>query len=407
MALTPEQLQVIPEGFITLYQRFENFVIEDIARRINKAGNITDMAKWQVIKAKEFGVLQSKLEKELDILIDESETLLKELFYQVGELSINQDNSIFIKAGVGQIDLESNDTLKKIIKAATKQTDGELFNLTGSLGFAQTIGGRVVYKPVAKYYQDAMDLAILQISSGTLDYNTAIRQAIKSITNSGLRYINYESGWSNRVDVAVRRAIMTGSNQMSQQLTLESMRQLGAEFVETTAHIGARPDHAEWQGKVFSYKGRSKEYPEFEEATGYGTGDGLGGWNCRHSFFPFFPGISERAYDDKRLEDLKNKTVEYDGEVMSYYDATQKQRKMEQAIRQVRRELIAYNEVGLKEDFKIKSIALKRLENRYKDFSNSVGIYTEKERLQVFGFNKSLSQKAVWASKNSNKSTFA
>lgn len=398
MALTPEQLQLIPEGFVSIYQKFEAFLIKDISRRIKKASSITDMAKWQIIKAQELGIAKKTIEKELSRIIQNSEKEIKTLLNDVADLSIEQDNLIYQKAGVSKVSID-NEAMKDIITTAINQTNGELFNITKSLGFASRVGGKVIYKDIAKYYHDALDLAVIQISSGTLDYNTAIRNAIKNLVDSGVRYVDYASGWSNKIDVAVRRAIMTGSNQMSQQLTIESMKQLGAEFVETTAHIGARPDHAEWQGKVFCYGGKSDKYPDFIESTRYGYGDGLGGWNCRHSFRPFFPGISERAYDDKKLKELNDKYVEYEGKRISYYEAMQKQRYMERNIRRIKNELIGFDSAGLKDDFKAKSILLKQLESKYKNFSYAVGIPTEKERLQVLGFNKSIAQKSVWENK--------
>lgn len=399
MALTPEQLKNIPEGFVLLYQELEDFIIDDISRRLAKAGKVTDTAKWQAIKAREIGIALEDIKKKIKEINNISESDLKELLNYASEKSIKQDNAIYTKAGLDPIKIKGNKVLESIVNSAFKQTAGELFNLTASLGFATTVGGKIVYKDIAKYYHKALDLAVLQISSGTLDYNTAIRNAIKDLSNSGIRYVDYESGWSNSIEAAVRRAVMTGSSQMAQKLTIEGIEQMGAEYVETTAHAGARPTHAEWQGQVFCYKGKSDKYPDFVESTGYGTGDGIGGWNCRHNFFPFYPGITSRAYSDKDLKNIDPPPFEYNGKNYTYYEATQKQRAMERAIRKTKKELIGYNAAGLNTDFKNASVKLKQQERKYKEFSKVVDIPTEKDRLQVLGFNRSVSQKSVWANK--------
>ena len=399
MSLTPEELKVIPDSFVELYQDLEDFIIEDFARRISKVGSVTEGARLETIRAKEFGMSIETIKKEVSKITGISEEKLKDLLEEVAIYSVEKDNNIFTEAGLNEVKIKNNKPLEDIIKAAIKQTKGELYNLTQSLGFAERVNGKVVFKPIAKYYQDSMDLAVMKIKSGATDCNTAIRQSIKKLSDSGLRYVNYASGWTNRLDVAVRRAVMTGANQMSQQLTLQSMEELGADFVETTAHVGARPSHRVWQGKVFCYSGKSNKYPDFVESTGYGTGPGLGGWNCRHSFFPFFPGISTRAYTDEHLDNIDPPPFKYRGKIYTYYQASQHQREIERAIRKTKAELIGYKAAGLETDFTNASIRLKQQEKYYEEFSKVADIPMEKDRLQTLGFNKSVSQKSVWAKK--------
>lgn len=399
MALTPEELKNIPNSFIELYRELEDFIIEDFARRISKNANITEGARVELKRAQEIGISIKDIEKKVSEINNISKDKLKELIKEIALYSVEKDNLIYTEAGLSELKIKNNKVLEDIIEAAIKQTEGELFNLTGSLGFAEKVNGKVVFKPIAKYYQDSIDMATMKIKSGVTDYNTAIKQAIQKISNSGIRYVNYESGWTNRLDVAVRRAVMTGANQMSQQLTLKGMEELGADYVETTAHVGARPSHRVWQGRVFSYSGNSDKYPSFVEVTGYGTGAGLGGWNCRHSFFPFFPGISTRAYSEEHLKNIDPKPFEFNDKIYTYYEATQHQREIERAIRKTKTELIGYNAAGLKTDFTNASIRLKMQEKYYREFSKAADIPMEKDRLQTLNFNKSVSQKSVWANK--------
>lgn len=400
MALTPEQLKNIPENIVKLYRDLEEFIIDDIARRISKAGEVTSTAKWQLERAKDLSMdnIEKEIERVLGLANEEVENTLK----QSALTSVQAESKIYKEAINKEIKIKGNTLLEKVLEAAIKQTKGELKNISQSLGFAQIVNGKIVYKDIAKFYQESVDLALMQVNSGVLNSNEAIKQAVKKLADSGLRTVDYENGWSNRVDVAVRRAVVTGSNQMCHKMTELTMKELECEFVETTAHAGARTgkglsgpaDHASWQGQVFCYKGKSDKYPDFVSSTGYGTGEGLAGYNCRHSFSPFFPGISKRAYSEEHLNNIDPEPFEYDGKTYTYYEALQHQRKLETNIRQKKRELIGYNAAGLKDDFNNSSILLNRLKSEYKSFSNAGDLTVRNDLMQVYKYGQSIAQKA-------------
>ncbi len=392
MALTPEQLKNIPENIVKLYRDLEEFIIDDIARRISKAGEVTSTAKWQLERAKDLSM--DNIEKEIERVLGLANEELENTFKQSALTSVHAESKIYKEAINKEIKIKGNTLLEKVLEAAIKQTKGELKNISQSLGFAQIVNGKIVYKDIAKFYQESVDLALMQVNSGVLNSNKAIKQAVKKLADSGLRTVDYENGWSNRVDVAVRRAVVTGSNQMCHKMTELTMKELECEFVETTAHAGARPDHQEWQGQVFCYKGKSDKYPDFVEKTRYGYGDGLGGYNCRHSFYPFFPGISKRAYSEEHLNNIDPEPFEYDGKTYTYYEALQRQRKLETSIRQKKRELITYNAAGLKDDFNNSSILLNRLKSEYKSFSNAGDLTVRNDLMQVYKYGQSIAQKA-------------
>lgn len=254
-------------------------------------------------------------------------------------------------------------------------------------------------------YMQACDLAYMQVSTGAMDYNTAITRAVVSACEKGATVL-YPSGHIDSLDVAIRRAVLTGVNQTCGKLQEARANEMECDLVETTAHAGARPSHAVWQGKVFSRSGSSDKYPPFS-LTGYGTGAGLCGWNCRHSFFPYFEGLSESAYPREVLDEYNNRTVVIDGKEMSYYDATQLQRKMERSIRESRRTLKGIDE-ALKEDpenfelkgeFAIQSVKLKEKEAAISNFIYKANLQKDSSRVWSNGFGKSVSQKAVWANK--------
>ena len=403
MALKPYQLSKIPDNIVNIYRDLEDFIIEDISRRIAKAGTITDTAKWQIERAKEFGMAQETLKKKIKETLKLSDKEIDKLFKDSAIKSIEQDNVLYEQAGLTPMHYEESEVLRNYLIGAIKQTKGEFKNISGTLGFCvKGVNGKVLNKSLTKTYINTMDFVQMQVSSGVCDYQTAVRNAVKKLAQSGVRTIDYSTGWHNRVDVAVRRATLTGVNQMSRQMTdymHDEMIPRNEQYVETTAHSGARPSHTQWQGQVFKVVGSTKEYKNLADVTGLGRVDGLLGANCRHSYFPFIPDVSVRTYTKEQLKNIDPEPFEYNGRTYTYYEATQQQRKMETNIRATKREIIGYNAAGDKEAFTNASIKLQQQKKAYKEFSNAAGIRQKKERTQVLEFGKSISQMSVWASK--------
>ena len=198
-------------------------------------------------------------------------------------------------------------------------------------------------------------------------------------------------------------------------MNLQYVKESGCDHVETTAHSGARPTHAVWQGKVFCVSGKDSRYPPFYESTGYGTGAGLCGWNCRHNFHAFFLGISVPAYSQEMLDDYSARKHEYNGKKYTEYELSQMQRPQERKIRATKRKLTGYD-AGIKNTdsntlkaeltnrFESESAELKKQEKSLKKFCRQTGRRYESARTQVHavldsegnivGFNKSVAQKA-------------
>ena len=230
------------------------------------------------------------------------------------------------------------------------QSTTELYNITKSTGFMIDMGGSSgrVFTPLADVYNGYLDDAITGMANGAYDYNTLIRRMVSQMTSSGLRTdhvfknenggdwgIDYASGWHNRIDVAARRALLTGFGQLASQVTSMNAQRLGTNLFEVSWHPGARLSHTVWQGKVYT-----KE--ELTSKCGLGTGPGLCGWNCRHNYYPFIPGVSQRNWSDEWLDQMnakENSPKKFRGKEYTTYEATQKQRQMETAMR-ARREQV-------------------------------------------------------------------
>lgn len=404
--LTPSELQEIPKYFISLFQSLEDFIIADIARRIAKAGNITDMAEWQLMRAEETGMADKVIKKKISEILGISFDAVEMLFEESAAKSIESDSVLYEHAKLTPIHLSESEELRRYVDSAKEQTKGTLKNMTGTLGFCTIKKGKVISKKLTEIYIESLDLAQFQVSTGVLDYKTAIKGAVKRLADSGLRFINYETGWANRIDVATRRAVLTGVNQMSQNINNKVISDLDTDIVEVTAHSGARcegagiKNHKKWQGKWYSLSGKSTKYPSLKVVTGWGQGDGLGGWNCSHQFHAVIPSISVPAYTKEQLKNIDPPDVGYKGRTYTHYQALQYQRKIETAMRQTKRQLIAYESAGLKDDFTNASIKLQRQKQEYREFSKVAKLRLQNERHQVLGYNKSISQKAVHVGKN-------
>jgi hypothetical protein len=207
--------------------------------------------------------------------------------------------------------------------------------------------------------------------------------AISAAAKRGVQVIEYPSGRKNQLDVAVRRTVLTGVAQTTGEIQMDNIKNLGVDLIGVSAHIGARnkggipENHELWQGQVYSLTG-SGGYKDFYTYTGYGTGPGLCGWNCRHSFYPYFEGVAERYYTPKVLDEFKSKTVTYRGKEMSLYEGTQMQRKIERGIRAAKREAEAVGAAGLNNREEL--VKVRRLQARMRDFISQTGLQRQPER---------------------------
>lgn len=387
--ITPEYLSSAPDPIVRLYNDLEEAILKDICRRFKLSGEATESAIAQIKVLQERGLSLGEIESEIKKSLKISESELQEIFDRAVDRNKAYYDRLIEKADIVGADFKG---LDYELDAIRRKTGNDLVNITQSLGFAIRTGGKVEFMPIAKTYQTILDDVAAQVASGAFDYNTAIKAAVKRLTDSGLQTIDYASGWHNRADVAARRAIMTGVSQLSAQYAEQTAEILETDLREVTAHQGARDtgtgwqNHKAWQGKVYSMNPGHPKYPDIHEVCGLGQVDGLEGANCRHHHFPFVEGVSERTYTDKQLANIDPPPLTYQGRTYSAYEATQKQRQIETAMRKCKRETIGYNAAGQTEAAQDSSIRLKRLSQEYKAFSNAAGLRQQPERARVQGY---------------------
>lgn len=341
--LTFRQLDDLPDAVLDIITATEREIINDMARRIAKVGAVTETAQWQLSRLEAVGAERDYILRHLNRALDMSEQQLIRLFDEAATRTLATDDAIYRAAGYNPQPLADNAYMQQLIRAGLVKTLTEYRNLTLTTAATAT-----------QQFENALDLAYHKVTSGGFSYQQAIRDGIRTLTIKGIAAIQYPTGWVDYLDVAFRRATLTGVNQTAAEVQLRRMDEMGTDLVETTAHHGARtspgpgPDnHAWWQGRWFSRSRKPSKYPDFYEQTGYGTGPGLCGWNCRHSFFPVIEGLSDRAYSIDQLRQLNARTVTYDGKEMSLYDATQQQRYIERQIRRWKRESSALDAAGV------------------------------------------------------------
>lgn len=361
------------------YSDLEMRIMQDIVRRIKKAGKITSTADWQINRLRILGNSSEDIEKMLKEALNASYPQMFELYDKVIDWEYVRNKDIYEQINAEFIPYEENDELQQITNALIQQTDADLRNITQSLGFYLDYGGEnPVLTPLAEVYQKYLDSACLDIVFGAFDYNSVLRRVVTQLTNSGLRQINYASGRANRVDVAARRAVMTGITQLTGHISDFNAEKLGTEYYEIAWHAGARPTHAVWQGKVWSKK-------QLITVCGLGTVTGLEGVNCYHERYPFIPGISERNWTDEWLEEQnrkENTPKEFNGKEYTLYEAKQRQRQMEAAMRAQREKVQLLKDGDADPD----DVMLARAKyqgqlNEYSRFSRKMGLKEERERI--------------------------
>ena len=368
-----------------IWREAERRIMEDVIRRIKKAGEITSTADYQINRLIEMGKSREEVERIIKEALGATWPEMFEMYDKVAEWEYVRNREIYEQVNDDFLTPEDNKWLQQLTEATKKQTKNELVNMAQSYGFSILLAGKRVFTPFAEYYQKYVDTAIQDVVTGGTDYNSAIRKVVTQMTNSGLRVVDYASGHTNRADVAARRAVLTGVNQITAQVSEHNAEKIDTEYFEVSWHPCARPDHQTWQGRVFSKK-------ELGTVCGYGTVTGLCGANCRHTFHPFIPGVSERLYPDDWLEEQNKReaqTKEWNGKQLNAYEQTQQQRKMETAMRAQRQKIRLLEEAGAdKDDIMLEKAKYQGQLNEYKQFSKKMGLVEQRERIYQDGLGK-------------------
>lgn len=383
---TPELLDALPEELAKLYRGLEDTLLDEICSRLKAADQLNEVTVQDIRALRSHGIDLKEIEKAIRQTSGISEQKLNKLLDDVVERNQKYYTEIIDLAHVTQpetlVDAATVDTIRR-------QTLDTFRNLTASMGFLVDAGRTML--PPAKAYQWALDNAVMQIQSGAISYNQAIKTAVKQLADSGLRVVDYESGHRDQIDVAARRAVMTGVNQICAKYTEQSAQYLETPYFEVSAHAGARDkpgpspwsSHKDWQGKVYSIRA-GDIYPSIYDVCGLGAVDGLEGANCRHRRNVWVEGVSERTYTDEQLEHIDDGLgCTFDEKTYTAYEATQMQRRVERQIIKQKRFVTAYKASGQMNEYHAAKAKLTRLNSKYKAFSEAAKLPLQWERTKV------------------------
>lgn len=382
--LTPEQLQNLPQELTDLYDQLSEFILRDIARRIAKGAQITDTAEYQLYRARSLGLSTDEIAAKIAEINGSSAAEINRLIREAAAQSDEFDRKMLGADKGAAVPLEENAQLQKLISAQIAETAGKCENLTNTMGFADhDFLGRVYYLSMTDMYRQEMDSAHMKVATGATDYMTAIRQACNKLAASGVRTIDYESGRSDRIEVAARRAILTSVAHVTHRISEQNGEELGADGWEMSAHSGSRPSHAVYQGRQYT----QEQYERIIKPL-------ISEPNCRHDVFPIILGVSEPTYTEEELQNIDQPPFTYEGRTYTAYEASQQMRKMERAMRKQKDRCIVADAAGDEEAFATASIRLNRQKYIYEDFCKAADSYTEYERTYVTGFNRSIAARS-------------
>lgn len=364
------------------YISLEERILQDIARRIKKVGEITSTADWQINRLRILGYPSEDIEREIKKTLDASYPEMFELYDKVIDWEYVRNKDIYEQINAEFIPYEENRQLQQITDAIIQQCLEDLENVTKSLGFYLDYNGRKILTPLSQVYTNYLDNACFDVVTGAFDYGSVLRRVVTQLTNSGLRKIEYGSGYASRVEVAARRAVMTGVANLTGEIADYNAKKLGTEYFEVEWHAGARPAHSVWQGRVWT-----KE--QLYSVCGLGTVTGLLGANCYHTYYSFFPGISERNWSDDWLEEQnrkESKPKEFQGKEYTLYEAKQRQRQMETAMRAQREKVQMLQDSGAdRQEVMLQKAKYQGQLNEYAAFSRKMGLKEERERIYIDG----------------------
>lgn len=376
-------LEQIPQQVVKQISELETRIMTDIVRKIQENGFSSASSDWQITRIQQLGESEQNIKNMIQQALGNIDSSLDKIFSDTVYEEYYGHKRSYALFGKSQIPFEENIQLQELIEGIRQQTGDAFRNMTNSMGFAikDPATGKIMYSPLMKFYQDTMDAAIWDLLSGGFDFNTVLNRTINQMTTSGIRWIDYASGNRNRVDVAARRAVMTGFRQIQGKINEQVAQELETDRYEVSAHTGARPTHQPWQGRVYTMQ-------QLKDICGLGEIDGLHGINCYHDYQIFPPG-SVRTYTDEQLEQMmkeENTPKEYNGKQYKTYEALQKQRYMERVMRKTRQDIKLLKEGGASEqDIMLKKAKYQGQLQNYIDFSKATKLPEQMKRVYQDG----------------------
>lgn len=401
--LTPQELLEIVDTLHPQLDTLNQWITADlISRLMARLGRgeeflLTGTDQWQLEVYKSAGGHYEALEREIKRFTKKTDAEVKAIFEDAGIRAWAADDAFYVAHGLESVPLAQSEYMIRLLTDTYQRTNGEIHNFT-----------RTTAKASQQQLINVLDTAHFKVMSGAQSYTQAVKDAVNDIISNQAK-VHYPTGHVDTIETAVLRAVRTGVGQASGNMAMQGMIERDWDLIRTSAHIGARygdggenpSNHFWWQGKLFSRTGKTPGYLLFEEATGYGTGEGLCGWNCRHNFGPGDP--DHNPYADFDAEE--NKKV---------YDLSQQQRKAEARIRQQKLKVLGLREaVDAAEDTAVKAtlqdeynkaaLKLQRYNQAYNSFCEDNNLHKLNDRITVAKWTRSEAAKATAAARKAQQ----
>ena len=375
--LTPEQIEELRQLTDGTIRKLTDWILRDVCRRTAEAGTITSTAEYQLWRAKMLGITKKELKKELLRRLNVTEKELQQSITESAKLGYKMDVER-LKA-TDAVPFEQNKEIQQILWSAKQLTDEDFNNITQTIGFVMPNGKA---GNLTQAYQKACDFAHMQVATGVTDYASAVRNATRNLLRYGIRTIDYESGIHTNLEAAVRRSVFGGIGLMQEKISEQNHEDLGADGWELSAHAMSAPDHEPYQGRQYT----DAQYQALNDS----LQRRIGTLNCGHIAFPIIIGVSEPVYTPEQLQKFKNdnkKGVNYQGKHYTQYEATQKQRAIERAIRAQKRKILREKPIadasGDDTALKAAKAKLTLLNAEYNKFSKAVGLRPQYARTDI------------------------
>jgi len=333
----------------------------------------------------------TEADKEADALymailreLDRSTATAGEVFSQAARLAYEGMNKYYAAKGLTQIPIEQQRAIVNFVNATASNTKNTFMNLsnTTAIGFrVMDLDGTVKYEGFKTHYHNLVDQAIAEVGTGQTSYNSAIRNALKQTADSGIRVLDYESGYSRRLDSALRQNVLDGVKDIAHEVATRTGEQFGADGVEIDAHNYCAPDHLPYQGRQF----KKAEFDEIQNSLPRQFGQ----YNCRHTYYPIILGLSEPLYTEDERQAMKEQStekIEFEGKEYTRYEATQLQRRIETSVRQSKDRAIIAKASGDDLTRRVEQLRINQLKQKYSEITNTFKTPPALDRMSVSGF---------------------
>ena len=385
-----KKLELLLERFYNRFNQYNTKVLEKMGEAIKKFDGISPTNAHKIAQQLKHGTDIDDLIEELSKLSGKSIKDIEEAFDLVAKENVEFAEVCAKAKNMEFVDYKDNDQLKRLVKGIAGETNATFKNISRAkaIGFVlKDADGNKIFKDLKKTYNDLIDEAVFNVTTGTTDYQSAMRGGIKQLADSGVKIheekVGYKSGYNVRIDSAVRQNVLTGIRQVNLEVQKQVGREYGANGIEISAHSPCAEDHLPIQGKQYSNAEFKKLNASLERP--------IGEYNCRHFVFSIVLGVNQPSYSDNMLNQMNRESksiVEYEGKKYTAYEATQVQRKLETAIRKEKDRQIIARASGDKDGVGIAQSNISVLTRKYNDFSKVAGLDTYKNRLAVSGYKR-------------------